>query len=337
MNQREKILAIAVGVVLAILVGNFLVNRVLLGPLNKANDRIAGVQKEIDGYNRQLKYQKQVLGDWTNASRQSLSDNPEKAPIALSERITMLISAAGLHANKQPVGVAPIKGGGDIWYYPIAINLSGKGTLAQIVKFLELFYMEPYNVKITSLTLQRSGGSNSDQLSFNNCRIETLVPGPPPVKAPAVEVRPVTHPVPTLSGPSRYARIPDRDIFQPKKTRLPVTPPNPNPPSPGARTGPGTIIADSSGRPGDVIGTTVIGDQMGAYIRNRSGIEWYKVEDALENGMKVVYVHPLGVVVKDPLGRILYVEIGSNLDQTAPLTADALPELYEAYQTHGAR
>jgi hypothetical protein len=106
------------------------------------------------------------------------------------------------------------------------------------------------------------------------------------------------------------------------------------------RTENSTVISgttDPNGRPGDVVGTLIIGKERAAYIRNQGGVELYKVENKLNNGMSLVYVHPLGIVLRDPLGRTVYVEIGQNIDQTAPLTQEAIPELYEAWKSRSGQ
>jgi hypothetical protein len=148
---------------------------------------------------------------------------------------------------------------------------------------------------------------------------------------PATTSRP-SIPDPPTGGPNpKYLVIASRNIFKPFTPPPPIVVPKPTPmpPRPG---GPGPFLpSDPNGRPGDVIGTVAIGSQTGAYIRNRTGMNLYNLKEKLENQMTLEFVHPLGIVLKDASGRTLYVEIGKNIDQSAPLTPDSLPELYEAY------
>jgi hypothetical protein len=339
MNQREKILSIIVGAVVVILGGNYIVLPIFLGSLNAVNENIKNIRADIEKKNRQLSPKNQYIRDWRSVGKRVLSNDPEKANRILSERVTSLITAAGLQdVSKTFVPLSPTKPGGVMVYTPVAINLSGKGTLAQFVNFLEMFYQEPYIVKIKGFTLRPE--DRGELMSFSNFRIETIVPA----KAVLDKKIPVTSPpVITATQPalkpgqkSQYAMILDRNIFRPHV----IAPPPPPPVTPSIpvqrRTESPPIISspgDPNGRPGDVVGTLIIGKERAAYIRNQGGVELYKVENKLNNGMSLVYVHPLGIVLQDPQGKTVYVEIGRNIDHPAPLTQEAIPELYEAWKS----
>lgn len=341
MNQREKILAILVGAVVAVLGVKFIFLPIFLGSLNEENRKIESIRKEIEKNNRQLEPRNRLIREWRSVSQRTLSDDPEQANLILGERITSLLTASGLHdVSKSPVPISPTKTSGVTLYTPVAVNLSGKGTLAQFVKFLELFYQEPYIVKIKGFTLRPEG--KGDQMVFSTVRIETIIPAKPVQQTiPPVTSRPVvtaTQPVLKTGPVSQYALVVDRNIFRPYQA--PVPPPIVKPiptPAPVATRDPGPINqrpTDPNGRPGDVVATLAVGKQLAGYIRNFTGARLYKVTDKLENGMTLEFVHPLGLVVQDSKGKTLYVEIGGNIDQAAPLTSEAIPELYEAWKKH---
>ncbi len=342
MNQREKILSIIVGAVIVVVAGNFLFKTIFLGPLNEVNEKIILKEKEIEKKKRLLDSKNRLIREWRSVGRQALSDDPEKANLILRERITSLITAAGLRdVSNTPVSISPTKAGGVNLYTPVAVFLTGKGTLAQFVNFLEMLYREPYIVKVKGFTLHPE--EKGELMSFSNFRIETIVP------AKAVlpkDILLTTRPVVTATQPalktgliSQYAMIPDRNIFKFHETLPPTTPGRLTTQIPGRNDNSMTITGpvDPNGRPGDVVGTVAIGKIMGAYIRNQTGVVLYKVEDKLNNGMNLAYVHPLGIVLRDPLGRTVYVEIGGNIDQTAPLNPKAIPELYEAWKSQTGR
>ncbi len=340
MNQREKILAIIVGAFVVVLGGKFIFLPIFLGSLNEVNKKIDLKMKEIETNRLQLEPKSRLIREWRSVNKQALSDDPKQANQILGERVTSLITAAGLHdVSRSPVSISPTKVSGVNLYTPVAINLSGKGTLAQFVKFLELFYQEPYVVKITGFNLRPEG--KGDQMKFSNFRIETIVPAKPVLgKVPPVTSRPAvtaTQPAMKTPQPSPYGAIAERNIFKPYQEPPPpprnVTPPLP----PKARKETRPIITgpvDSNGRPGDVVATVIVGKQQAVYIRNQSGVDLYKVEDKLNNGMTLEYVHPLGLVLRDPQEKTHYVEIGRNIDQAAPLTPEAFPELFEAWKKH---
>jgi len=342
MNKREKILAGVVGAIIVLFVMNVIVKMVFFGRLTEKEEQIASIESDIDKNRKILETKNKLIQIWRTAGKQALSDDPTKANLLLNERVTSLITESQLKdVIKQPVGVTPEKNGSAVSFYKVAVNLSGKGTLAQIVKFLEMFYQEPYNVKITGFSLKPEG-NKSQLMQFSNCRIETIIPA----KAELSGILPVTsRPVITgttppvkMSPKSQYAGIVDRNIFNMKSPEPPppIIPQKPvqtvqaplPPPTQAPVIGPG----DPNGRPGDVVGTTVLGQNAGAYVRNQNGVGWYKVSDRLDNQMTVEFVHPLGIVVKDPVGRTLYVEIGRNIDQAAPLTRESLPELHQAFE-----
>ncbi|MFA5865234.1 MAG: hypothetical protein WC975_11175 [Phycisphaerae bacterium] len=335
MNKRERILTIVVGSALALGMGHLVIKTVFLAPLTEVNEQIASKQRSIDEKERTLKSKDRRIGDWRKFSERSLSDNPDKAILLLGKRITALTGAAGLNVSQQPAPTSMKKSDG---FATVAINLSGRGTLSQIAKFLQLFYKEPYNVKITGFAINPEG--KGDTLSFTGCRIESIVP-----VIPLMEIKnPVTtHPDITVQPiatelSSIYAPITARNIFQPYEPPLPIPPRISTPPPSLVRptTPPPYQLPvnppNPNGRPGDVVGTTVLGNVSGAYVRNQTGADWYKIDDQLGNQMTILFVHPLGVILKDQAGKILYVEIGRNIDQAAPLTTEAMPELFGAYK-----
>jgi hypothetical protein len=88
-----------------------------------------------------------------------------------------------------------------------------------------------------------------------------------------------------------------------------------------------------AGRPGDVVGTFIIAGQHGAYVRNQTEVQWYKVGERLANSMELKFVHPLGIVFLDSSGQAKYAEIGQNINQARVLSRQAIPELFQAYET----
>jgi len=340
MNKREKILASVVGAIIVVFLGQVAVRSIFLGRLKEKNDLIAAMDEDIAKKKRVLEARNRLVRSWRSVSQKALSDDPDIANRLLLERVTTLTTEAQLaDVSRQPVQIMPEKQGQTTLYYKVAVNLTGKGTLAQIVKFLEMFYQEPYIVKITGFSLKPEG--SGQMMMFSNCRIETIVPAKPELDGiPPVTSRPTitgSNPPVKSQANSRYTMIVDRNIFNvkaPEPPRAIVKDVPPPPRDTGFEAAQVVGPVDPNGRPGDIVGTTVLGSQAGVYVRNPGGVKWYKVSDQLENQMTVTFVHPLGIILKDPLGRTLYVEIGRNIDQAAPLTREVLPELFEAYENH---
>lgn len=330
MNKREKILAVAVGLVVIVLGGKFLFTKVFLAPLDDVERDIAAVQKKIDETKRKLQAKNRLIREWKSLCDRSLGHDPEKADLLLNERVTELIAASGLDkVTRTPASPVSRKGSGISF---VAVNLTGRGSLAQIVSFLELLYREPYAVKVTALSL--SPEDRGDRIKIANCRIEAIVPTRPALGSmPSSTSRPAIPTVRRGSPDPQYAMIATRNLFKPF---TPPPPPvvqasrTPDPPRPTGHTPP-VLPRDPNGRPGDVIGTVAIGAQAGAYIRNRTEPKLYNLKDTLENQMTLEFVHPLGIVLKDAQGKIVYVEVGGNIDHPEQLTPESLPELYQAF------
>jgi hypothetical protein len=341
MNKREKILITVISSVLVLVLGRSVVKTVFMKPLEDKNEEIKSQQERIDKINRQLQTKLRMTQYWRSIEKQSLDEKQEAAFLTLGARMTTLIGTAGLQdVSVKPIPISVVKDNGTDAYYPIAVNLSARGSLAQIVKFLEAIKNEPYIVKVTGFTLKPEG--RNDLLSISNCRIESLVPAKPVLESVAgnekrLEIT-ATQPAVKLPINSEYARIVNDNMFLPKKAEVkpPVIPPaqTQNGKKPSTTTAPPveTVISRGPGKPGDLVGTFTVGKVGGAYIRNQTEVGWYKVGDRLTNKMQLEFVHSLGIVMQDSAEKVYYTEIGQNIDQAKPLTEKMIPELYEAYQ-----
>ncbi len=330
MKAREKTLAyLAVGIVLAFLVRAILMS-IFFAPLNEIDSKIEKTKQKIALKNKKMQPGKKLIAEWNRINRTTLADDPQQVRRILLGRINALTSLSGLqNVTKNPIPIAPKKAGGIIRYYPVAINITGKGTLAQIVKFLEMFYREPYIVKITGITLRSDAKGN--MVSFSNCRIETIVLPKPEMKIRKQKIVrkkiTTTEPAPSVVSDTKYSVITARNIFSP--AILPSAPSVNQSPS---RKLAAQRVAPQETKPGDLVATVVIGNEMGAYIRNQNETQWYKKGDVLPGNLRLEFVHPLGIVLKDSSNRVVYIEIGKNIDDPGALTKGSCPELYEAYQ-----
>jgi hypothetical protein len=311
MNKREKILAILVGIFIVLFIGRSVVKSFFLDPLREKDGQIESVQKEIQKKQARIDARNRLVRTWRNYDQRSLDRDPTKAFLTLNARITNIIDSSGL---KEGVSVKPVpinmkKGSGVDWYWPIAVNLSARGSLDQIVKFMEMVYQEPYNIKITGLTVRPEGKDGS--LTISNCRIESIVPAKPVslsiTEKPLQEIT-ATQPAIKLLPDSQYAMISRGNIFAPAPPPPPPPPPVAVNPRPATGTQPQVTVPVSSGpgRPGDVVGTFIVGSQHGAYVRNQSEVQWYKVGERLTNNMELIFVHPLGIIFLDPSGQAKY-------------------------------
>jgi hypothetical protein len=349
MNKREKILTIGVILFVTVFIGRTVLNFFFLGPLKEKDAQIQAAQKEVDRSKAKRDTRNRLIRVWRNYDQKILDRDPNIAFLTLNARITNIINSSGLKegVSVKPVPITIKRGTGVDLYWPIAVNLSARGTLDQIVKFMEMVYQEPYNLKITGLTIRPEGKDRI--LTISNCRIESIVPAEPELPNVTKSEHPEitsTQPAIKLLPDSQYAMITKGNIFMPGKPAGVIPPPSPpvavkpQPPVAGPPQAPGVpgqgtaqSMPATPGRPGDVVGTFVVGSVSGAYVRNQTSVQWYKVGERLTNNMELAFVHPLGIVFLDPSGQVKYTEIGRNIDQAHPLSSQAIPELYDAYKS----
>jgi len=330
-------LAIVVAAFLVLVIGQYLVRTFFLDPIRQADENIRAALVAKEKVERKLEAKNRLVRQWRSIGNRTLGNDPNKAFLILSARITTLINTAGLKdVSVKPVPLSLKKIGGIELYTPVAITLSAKGTIKQLVHFLEMVQQEPYVVKITGFTLHPE--PKSDMLTISNCWNESIVLAEPQMKIAPTEKSPpiitATQPAPKTTQDIQYALISDKNIFKPYAppverplvTRQPERQPSFTPPTSISQP-----QAGGPGRPGDIVATIVVGKESGAYIRNHSGAQWYKIGDRLQNTMQLEFVHPLGIVLRDATGKNVFVEIGKNIDQAAPLTEQAIPELYQAF------
>jgi hypothetical protein len=336
MNKREKIMAIVVVAALVLLLGNAVIKKVFINPLEKENSSIEVEKNKIKKYEAELKQKNRMIQYWKSIDKQSLDADPGDAFLTLSARVTTLINKSGLRdVSVKPISISMKKNRGIDLYYPIAVNLSAKGTLDQIIKFFAMVDNEPYILKLTGYTLRTE---SENLLSISNCRIESIVLAEPKLEkiTPANDRLEITATQPGVVSKldPKYAMIISTDIFSPKK--IPPPPPpkpvvKPNPRPENIKPTPKPVVK-GQGKPGDVVGVFRIGESSGAYIRDQREVSWYQAGEDLENKMTLTFVHPLGIVFEDSSGKEFYVEIGDNINQPIPLSEEAIPELYEAFK-----
>lgn len=335
-QRRERILLIAAIAVVALVAARPILRSVFGGGGSQIDElRTAIIEKE-----EELEGSRKLVRQWRSIHEQSMADDPEAAKGLLMSRVNVLLLQAGL-ADKQvtPQAGSPVKTGSDASYYPVALSLTCKGTLEQIVKFFDMLDQEPYLVKVTSFTLNPQ--EKSEIISLNPCRIEALIPARPVLRrAQSGAERKVPDPLPAPQVRNAYAQLTAKNIFGPPRPTptpmpapvAPVEPVEPRPAvgqRPSVRRGPGTLV-----------GTVIHGPTTGVYVRNHNETPWYNLGESIGSRQPhtLVFVHPLGAVVRDQRGQHFYIEIGQSVDQPKALTrenlaADELLELYDAWQS----
>jgi len=330
-KPREKVLAVIVAGLVAVFILQVVIKGLFLEPITDIGTKITSAQKSIEKLQGKMGSKAQLIGQWRDAYALTIADNPEQARGRLKLRINTLVDRAGLKEKKlTPQSTRVKKADGVESYYPIAVTLTCKGTLQEIVTFFDMLNEEPYLIKAKGFTLNPMGNSNN-MVRLTSCRIEAMVLARTVLEKADGGDRTVPDTLPEPKPTGQYARIFEKDILhRPTKTAQV----KPKPSQSGqkrqgwrqyARRGqdrdPQPARRSEGAREGDLVGAVVHGKTGGIYLRNSTGAQWYKIGDRVDRFV-LEFVHPLGAVFKDSGGGYQYVEIGTNIDQACPLKND---------------
>ncbi len=150
MNQRERLLAAAVGCMAVILVLWFGWSYVD-GQFRSRRAKIDTLEREIAGFERQVMQAKQAARKVGEYEARSLPPNAEVAKSLYQDWLLTRLKEAGL-AEPQ-VQANPSKKQGEL-YVEHNFEVSGKASLRQAVDLLHAIYSADYLHRITSLTLK---------------------------------------------------------------------------------------------------------------------------------------------------------------------------------------
>lgn len=331
MKRRERILGGVVGGVAALVVCVLVVNTTHFQPLKDVDAKIAQLKEKIEKKKDRLKREAALMRRWRSIQERTIADNYEEAKRKLVSRVNKLLTVANMPgATVAPKGTAASNRRKE--HLSVALTLTTDDTLARIVSFLEMLYQEPYKVRMKSIMLDPR--DKGDAMKMGNCRIEALVLGEPELSRANKDIdRSAWSPE---SEPSKAAGAYDsiclKNVFRPGlkavEDHAEVTK------SPSTVEDAGStheVYSSGPGRPGDLVGVAVMGAEGGIYLRNQVGTDWYKIGQRIE-GRTLVFVHPLGMVLRESPDRDVFVELGHNIDQLRVLTAEHCPELYEKWQ-----
>lgn len=315
MNKRERILGIAVASIVGVLIVYSVIDQMFIAPVSEANAEIVAAQAKTRDYQKKLADLPALTKVWQTTYRSMLNSDVDTVTGKLTSRLIVLAAQAGLQDRKiSPAQPTDLKGR----YTLVAVTVAGKGTLAQIINFLDMVDSESYCVRSTGFQLR--GDSRDQTLSFGSCRIETLVLG----TAAMPKVNPkegVTTPdsLPAARLTNAYSELLTKDfLHEVKAAPIAVAPPSASgEPTPVTEAAP---AADTGGREGDILGVVCVGKEGGMYVRNFGQAKWYKRGESVGGGT-LVFVHPLGVVVKLSDGQVRYAETGENIDQLRAMDA----------------
>lgn len=236
MNQREKILALAIGGLLGLGVAGFGIRAVIVKPLKELDRRTAVLREKLGKIKAERRAYFAAEDQVKDFARQTFAETVDQASARSGEMLTRQILQSGLQESdftRLPVGPRKLRGASEIGW-----SVQGDGTLADVIDLLFILQESPHLHRVENLVLASGDAPGLVKVRF---RFVTLVLEP----TPAVE-RKDLPPKFTLEGPHRHLfdGIVSRDLLRPYIKRPPplvaaASPPSgAKPPTPRAPTGP---------------------------------------------------------------------------------------------------
>ena len=227
MNVRERILAIVVGAVLALLA----VRAVVLAytsALGSIGDRIERARKEIGRIRLEKEEARLGMESWIQAGLQTFSMQENEARTLLRDELHRLSAQTGL--EEVVVGLLPSRPLGKSGTRVISGKIQAAGAVENLLQFLFTLQNQPYAVRVRKLELKIPSGRDvpKGRLALS-AEVETLVL-PPAVMVKAVNtVNLAEDPRRTvlrtaLAEFAGYQPILDKKMFQEWEPPIPPPP-----------------------------------------------------------------------------------------------------------------
>ena len=169
MNQRERLLSLVVGVMLATMALVFAYGRID-NLFARRRATLSRIQNDVDGKRQIIMRGKHVLRRLTEFEARSLPANQALAGSQYQAWLSEIVQQAGIEGIQvKPVAQAQRANGST----QLTFSVSGKGDLRQVVAFLESFYKLDAIHRIRRLPLKPIEGTKL--LQATNIMIDTLV------------------------------------------------------------------------------------------------------------------------------------------------------------------
>jgi hypothetical protein len=217
MNQREKILASAIGSIVGVLVIGFGVRAAILKPLNDIDKRIKASKEKFDKITNEKRQFFSTEDHVKQVALKTFGDTIDQASATSGEILTKRILESGLEESeftRTPASPRKLKGANEIGWI-----VQGEGPLTNIVNLLFLLENSPYLHRVENVSVTTGDGVGRVKTRF---RFLTLVLDP----APEAQRKALADKF-ALESPERHAYddLVARDILRPYIKR-------PEPPKP---------------------------------------------------------------------------------------------------------
>lgn len=174
MKKRERALAIAVGALAAVYVGNWLFEQALTGPVRERELTIQRIRKNIASKERTLRDARRAVQQLDQWNQKSLPSDVELARSLYQQWLLELVEQVGFEQPNVDSGeVTARRGSGkDVVFRRLGTTIRGRGTLAQLTDFMYDFYRANHLHQVQRLAITPVPNTGKLDLSLS---IEALV------------------------------------------------------------------------------------------------------------------------------------------------------------------
>ncbi len=328
MNQREKILASAVGGLIVVFVVGFGIRGVILKPVREIDKRSAAIREKLE----KIKAERRAYFDAEDRMKaytlRTFADSVDQASARSGELLTKQILKSGLQEaefTRLPVGPRKLRGAQELGW-----SVQGDGPLADVTDLIFMLQTSPYLHRIENLSVSSGDAPGIVRVRF---RYLTLVPEP----APEVQRKELTSTL-TLESAERHIfdGIVSRDILRPYIKRPPPPPPETTSNSGASSTKPALVQGPEAFR---IVSLSEWQGEPEIHVRDQTHqtTKRYKPGDQLAGGTVVcVDYRPLPMPGNEALrsdSRVIVkigseffaIERGKTLADKRKLTPEQLP------------
>lgn len=221
MNEREKKLAMMVGMCFVAVALMFSWHQFVAEPIERLDAQIVQAQNQLGSLNDEQNEAFEAQEALSRQAAKSFGEDPDEAAAEAGAMLTRKISEVGLSDDRftrRPLGTRRIRGAVEIGW-----QIQGRGELERIIDLLYLLENAPYLQRLENIVI--APDSRDEEEVTVNFRLITLVLEAPPGER--------SEPLPTVeladAGRNLYDRIAARNMLRPYVQREPEPEPEPEP------------------------------------------------------------------------------------------------------------
>lgn len=319
MTKSETRLAVVAGVVLALAMGFYAANSLLLAPLWAAQSRKTELQNRLDKAQKLLDQRDNYVKTWWSTTTRLPGTDPIKASTLAAEKVNDLINTvlpARLGVGRPSLGTF-----GKSNFRTIYLPVTGGITVGQLVQFLHRIYEENMLLQVRNFSLAQEPARGPGQMRLN-LQLASLAVPPDKFVQKFVNTPPKGTPSPVI----RVAWI-EPKLYHPPAMSEPTATPVPAPPpverSPNVEATPG---------PAPLRAREFYSDPEKAWAvlveANGENPKMVKEGETIA-GLKVLYLHGVYGMVLVEGNRTYIVPWGRTTETKELLNAENYPELVE--------